>query len=114
MFDSPPSQLLEKQVNKVMEIDGFRAVKHSEPFSMFTTTPPQLLEKRVNTVSEIDGFRFAEHSDPFSKFDRLKNYIQTFTSIPIIWWPLSDPQRPLEQGKVRMNWRCVSDTTRKK
>lgn len=57
--------------------------------------------------SKKDEFLFIEESEPLSKSDHVKNYIQAFTSMPIIWWPFSDPRRPLEQGKTRITWQCV-------
>lgn len=57
--------------------------------------------------SKKDEFLFIKESEPLSKSDHVKNYIQTFTSMPIIWWPFSDPRRPLEQGRTRMTWQCV-------
>ena len=56
---------------------------------------------------EEDGFSFTQKSELLSTSDRVKNYIQAFTSVPIIWWPFSDPRRQLKHGKTRMAWQCV-------
>lgn len=60
-----------------------------------------------DALSSVDGFSFKLQSEPLSISDRVKNYIQAFTSLPIIWWPFSNPRRPLKQGKTRMTWQCV-------
>jgi hypothetical protein len=73
------------------------------------STDLQLHDGQSSGDSTKDEFLFTGQSEPLSISDRVKNYIQAFTSMPIIWWPLSDPQRPLEQGKTRMTWQCVRD-----
>lgn len=54
-----------------------------------------------------DEFLFMGHSEPLLLSDRVKNYIQALTPMPIIWWPLSAPRRPIEQGSTRLTWQCV-------
>jgi hypothetical protein len=67
----------------------------------------QLQGTQSSGDSKNDRFQFIEQPESPSMSDCVKNYIQSFTSMPIIWWPLSDPRRPLEQGRTRMTWQCV-------
>jgi hypothetical protein len=69
----------------------------------------QLQNAQYIRDSKKDEFLFIVESEPLSISDHVKNYIQAFTSMPIIWWPFSDPRRPPEQGRTRMTWRCVRD-----
>lgn len=59
-------------------------------------------------IFKKNEFSFISQSEPLSISDHVKNYIQAFTYMPIIWWPFSNPRRPLEQDKTRMTWQCVS------
>src|SRR4051794_22062585 len=87
-------------------------VEWDKPALQAPTEQYHLWSKRLEKFFEDrkhkeDGFSFTENSESLSTADRVKNYIQAFTSVPIIWWPLSDPQRRLEHGKTRMTWQCV-------
>ncbi|OCK73877.1 hypothetical protein K432DRAFT_430344 [Lepidopterella palustris CBS 459.81] len=50
-----------------------------------------LVERTVPEPSSLDAFR---------------NFLQTCTNRPIIWWPLTEPKTPLPTGSVRLSWFC--------
>ena len=48
------------------------------------------------------------HHDTLSISDLAKTYVELFSGQNWDWWPLIAPRRPVELGKVRVQWLCVS------
>ncbi|KAK8874992.1 hypothetical protein PGQ11_005506 [Apiospora arundinis] len=46
-----------------------------------------------------------------SMFNTAKLWVETKTQHTWIWWPLARPKRPLQEGEVRIFWRCACGTT---
>ena len=54
------------------------------------------------------SFEFINVSE-ISRFDKVKNLFETYSGREWDWWPLDPPAKPLEGGKVRIRWQCVSE-----
>lgn len=44
-----------------------------------------------------------------SRFDKIKCLFETYSGREWDWWPFDPPAKPLESGKVRIRWQCVSE-----
>ena len=49
----------------------------------------------------------SSRQDTLSLFDTARMHIERFSGQSWDWWPLAPPRRPIEQGKVRIQWVCV-------
>ena len=51
--------------------------------------------------------KFLWHHHP-SRIDQIKQCIEDFSGSEGDWWPLDRPMKKLEEGMVRLKWKCVS------
>lgn len=69
-----------------------------------------MVQKDPFSSSKDKIFQF-EYQISRSIADSIKGFIQQYTEKPIIWWPLSESQRPLSTGMVRVSKQCVRAVT---